>query len=365
MIFGLASPLLAAFLCGAAGCGGPGAARPEAATPAPSTVDRVDLMEARSRSDRRKIRSLEHELSTLKRRLVESEREAVALPPLPVEVRVPEEGEPALARETREPGPGGRAEAGEVVGVNDDGVEIVYVGEAARDQSVRPRGPVPSYVPSRRPSRSGDGSGDRSGGGAGQASSRPPTIDWQMESIANDRLPVTDRVGPKVDRLVDGAPRAAPPPAPRAAPGPRPAPRLAPRPASGPAGAPAGDPKAAYRQALDALRAGDHTTAIDGFRGLVAAYPQHDLADNAQYWLGEAFYDQRRYRDALIEFRKVVDNHSRGNKVPDALLKIGYCHTAMGEPDKARAALELVISMFPKSTPAALAAQRIETLAED
>src|SRR5690606_19413745 len=123
------------------------------------------------------------------------------------------------------------------------------------------------------------------------------------------------------DRLVDGAPRAVPQPVPR------PRPVDAPAGALRPADALAGDPKAAYRQALDALRAGKHTEAIDGFRALVAAHPRHDLADNAQYWLGEAFYDQRRYRDALIEFRKVVDNHSRGNKVPDALLKIGYCHT--------------------------------------
>jgi TolA-binding protein len=60
-----------------------------------------------------------------------------------------------------------------------------------------------------------------------------------------------------------------------------------------------------------------------------------------------------------------VDNHPRGNKVPDALLKIGYCHAALGEPEKARTALELVMSMFPKSKPAALAAQRIETLAQE
>lgn len=316
-----------------------------------NTADRVDRMEARFRSDRHKIRSLEHELSTLKRRIAESE--PAVLPPLPVEVRAPEEEVPQMAQETREPGAGERAEAGEVVGVNDDGVEIVYVGEAARDKSVRPRVSAPSYIQS-RPS-------GRSRAGSREASTRPPTIDWQMESIANDRLPVTDRVGPKVNRLVDGAPRAVPPLI--STPRPRPVDATAgdPRPVS----TLAGDAKTAYRQALDTLRAGKHTEAIDGFRALVAAHPRHDLADNAQYWLGEAFYDQRRYRDALIEFRKVVDNHSRGNKVPDALLKIGYCHTAMGEPDKARAALELVISMFPKSTPAALAAQRIETLAED
>src|SRR5690606_17585696 len=92
----------------------------------------VTELEARTRADRRKIDALEHQLSTLKLRVVEAESSAV--PPLPVEVRAPE---PAPEAE----------EYGRVVGVDEDGVEIVYVGDAAREGSVTPR--LPAYASAR------------------------------------------------------------------------------------------------------------------------------------------------------------------------------------------------------------------------
>ncbi|HEY0992203.1 MAG TPA: tetratricopeptide repeat protein, partial [Kofleriaceae bacterium] len=66
------------------------------------------------------------------------------------------------------------------------------------------------------------------------------------------------------------------------------------------------------------------------------------------------------YPRALSEFRRVVEVYPRGNKVPDALLKVGYCYQAMGQGDKARAVLEQVVNIYPKSEPATLAAKRLE-----
>ena len=114
-----------------------------------------------------------------------------------------------------------------------------------------------------------------------------------------------------------------------------------------------------YRTGQTALRARDHAAAIDAFRALIARYPRHDYADNAQYWLGEAYYDQKDYPRAVTEFRATVSSYPLGNKVPDALLKIGLAYAALGEPAKARAALEQVIQKFPKSAPAVIAATRL------
>ena len=324
-------------------------------------------MDARSRADRRKIADLEHELTTIKRQI--ADRPASALPPLPIEVREPEAQEPA-PEDAGTQGPAMDPEVGEVVGVDDDGTEIVYVGDAARNESVRPRQPRSWSTPASRSSRTAISSRTSRTSRSGPAS--PPTIESQMAEARQEQLPVTDRVGPTVDRWVGddaGATRA---PVVQDKPARRMAARRAPRPKRPPSSPPpaptpaaANDLRVEYARALESLRGGDHAAAIDGFRAFVARHPAHDLTDNAQYWLGEALYDQRLYRDALLEFRKVVDNHPRGNKVPDALLKIGYTHAALGKPAEARAALELVMSMFPKSKPAALAARRIEALADE
>jgi tol-pal system protein YbgF len=117
----------------------------------------------------------------------------------------------------------------------------------------------------------------------------------------------------------------------------------------------------AYRQALETLRAGNPRGALEGFRRFLDGNPRHDYADNAQYWLGESFYARKDYQQALTEFRATIETYPRGNKVPDALLKVGYCYQALGQSDKARAVLEQVVNLYPKSEPAVLASKKLET----
>src|SRR5690606_999665 len=71
---------------------------------------------------------------------------------------------------------------------------------------------------------------------------------------------------------------------------------------------------ALYRRGTAALKAREHAGAIAAFREIVARFPQHDYADNAQYWLGEAYYDQKDYARAITEFRATVSRYPRGNK---------------------------------------------------
>lgn len=350
----LAIGLTTCALVGGIGCGG---ARPQSKSPAPRAS--VTELEARARSDRRKLDDLEHQLTSLKLRVAEAE----AVPKLPVEVRAPAAVPDAdMAGE----------EYAEVVGVDEDGVEIVYMGDAARGGSVTPRLPArnPAYAMPRSPRQSGS----------------PPTIDRQMDAAGrtddaswsvSDRLPVTASVGPSVDQRLQVAPvpESAPPP-PAVEPAARGAHARARRPEartrrSAPSVrhpeplSPRADPaKVLYDQHMSKLQAGEHEDAATGFRALVSEYPEHELADNAQYWLGESMYARKLYRDALAAFRAVVSRYPRGNKVPDALLKIGFCHLALGESEQARTALARLIEMFPKSHPAALAAERLETLGE-
>jgi tol-pal system protein YbgF len=116
-----------------------------------------------------------------------------------------------------------------------------------------------------------------------------------------------------------------------------------------------------YRTAVELVRGGKTDEAVAALRAFLKSYPRHEYADNAQYWLGEAFYAQKDYEHALVEFRATIETYPRGNKVPDALLKVGYCYGALGKTDKARAVLEQVVNLYPKTEPAALAAKRLET----
>ena len=121
----------------------------------------------------------------------------------------------------------------------------------------------------------------------------------------------------------------------------------------------ANEPLRLYRQSLDALHAGRHAAALGGFRKFLALFPRHDYDDNAQYWIGECYYDLKQYKSALREFRRVVDRYPHGNKAPDALLKMGFAHLALGDRRDGRQDLESLRRLYPQHTAARLADARL------
>ena len=117
-----------------------------------------------------------------------------------------------------------------------------------------------------------------------------------------------------------------------------------------------------YRRSYEALRQGQHDGAVDGFREFLRRYATHDLADNAQYWLGECYYDSKDFPSAVREFRRVVERFPHGNKVPDALLKVGYSYLALGSIDAGKQTLEQLVRSYPRHETAVLATTRLAEL---
>jgi tol-pal system protein YbgF len=87
--------------------------------------------------------------------------------------------------------------------------------------------------------------------------------------------------------------------------------------------APSPTEQAVYGQAFDALKAGSYSTAITGFKDFLHTYPNSSLADNAQYWLGEAYYVSHEYDSAAGAFRTVLKKWPDSRKASDAMLKLG------------------------------------------
>src|SRR5439155_9233799 len=94
----------------------------------------------------------------------------------------------------------------------------------------------------------------------------------------------------------------------------------------------------------------------------IKQHPTHDFADNAQYWLGECYYDQKDYPTAMREFRRVVEKYPQGNKVPDALLKVAFVHLALGSTEVGRQTLEQIVRSYPHHEAAMLAGAKLAEL---
>ena len=127
---------------------------------------------------------------------------------------------------------------------------------------------------------------------------------------------------------------------------------------------PGADPLKLYRNSLEILRAGHPAAARVGFRRFLDANPQHDFADNAQYWIGECDYAADNLSAAERAFRTVVERYPRGNKVPDAMLKLGFTLQAEGDDAAGRAVLQSLMRAFPRHEAARLAGVRLARPAE-
>lgn len=129
-------------------------------------------------------------------------------------------------------------------------------------------------------------------------------------------------------------------------------------------GATADAPQIAYGRAFDALKAASYPAAIAGFRSFLGTYSRHELADNAQYWLGEAYYVTRDYDNALAAFSRVGSEWPNSSKAADAQLKVGYSQFELKRFREARETLTAVGTRFPGTDAARLAAERIRRIPE-
>ena len=123
--------------------------------------------------------------------------------------------------------------------------------------------------------------------------------------------------------------------------------------------------KASYQAAFTLLKDGQYDRAIAAFQKFLAAYPDSSLADNAQYWLGEAFYVNKSYPEAQQAFQRVIDKYPQSRKISDALLKIGFCRYEMKQWDSARQVLGQVVARFSDTPAGRLAQQRLEKMAAE
>lgn len=138
-----------------------------------------------------------------------------------------------------------------------------------------------------------------------------------------------------------------------------------PAPSAAPPVADAAQEQVAYQQAFALLKEARYEKAIVAFNDYLAHYPAGANADNAHYWLGEAYYVTRHFKEALAAFQALADNMPNSPKRPDALLKIGFVHYELGKWNDARKSLNEVVKTFPNTPAAKLADNRLQRMKKE
>ena len=119
-------------------------------------------------------------------------------------------------------------------------------------------------------------------------------------------------------------------------------------------------PPLLYKKARNLLIEDNYLIAADLFAGFIKKFPEHDLADNAAYWLGECYYSLNNFDKAITVFKDLVTKYPKSGKVPGALLKTGFGYLSLDDSNRAHHYLKTVLRKYPFSPAAEKAEEKLK-----
>lgn len=118
-----------------------------------------------------------------------------------------------------------------------------------------------------------------------------------------------------------------------------------------------------YASAYKDFKDGKYEEARKGFQKYLGQHPAGtDLSDNAQFWIGECYYMEENYEQAILEYEKVIKSYPNADKVPQALLKQGLSFQKLGDKDSAKLLFQQVIKDYPDTNQAKIAKAKLKAL---
>jgi tol-pal system protein YbgF len=121
-------------------------------------------------------------------------------------------------------------------------------------------------------------------------------------------------------------------------------------------------PTRLYELAQADYAGGQWALAINGFETYLRTFPKTDRADDAQFFIGEAYQLDGKFKESVAAYDKVISDFPTGDRVPDAYYKRGLAYSRLGQNDKAKESFEAVIRDFPNAEASRLAKQLLDRL---
>lgn len=120
--------------------------------------------------------------------------------------------------------------------------------------------------------------------------------------------------------------------------------------------------KKLYELNLSLYHGGKYEEAIAGFKNFLSKYPKSNLADNAQFWVGECYMSLGKYEQAILAYQDVMKKYGKGNKVPGSMLRQAIAFYEIKDKTSAKLLLKKLIKRYPKSKEAAIAKKKLKTI---
>lgn len=117
-----------------------------------------------------------------------------------------------------------------------------------------------------------------------------------------------------------------------------------------------------FEAALAVFRSGKFPEAGTAFSGFLRQYPRSGFVPSARFWLGNAQYATRDYKEAINNFKLMLSGAPAHARAPEAALSIANCQIELKETRSARKTLEDLVRAYPQSEAAIAAKERLSRL---
>ena len=121
-------------------------------------------------------------------------------------------------------------------------------------------------------------------------------------------------------------------------------------------------PQEIYNMAYADYLKGNYALAIDGFKIYLENFSQSPFADNALYWIGECYFSQKEYEEAISRYNELILNFPLGDKVPAAYLHKGISLMELDRNEGALSVFKLMVSKYPLEEETKIAQEKIKEL---
>jgi tol-pal system protein YbgF len=122
------------------------------------------------------------------------------------------------------------------------------------------------------------------------------------------------------------------------------------------------DEKKAYEDAIAAIRGGEFDKSVALLSNFQRRYPGSSYTDSVRFWLGNALYGKRDYKEAVTAFRSFVAGAPEHPRAPEALLALANCQAEMKDAKGARKTIDELVKSYPQSEAAQAGKERLASI---
>ena len=118
----------------------------------------------------------------------------------------------------------------------------------------------------------------------------------------------------------------------------------------------------AYEAAYQLFKDKKFKESREGFEAFLREYPKTDLADNAQFWIAESYYNEKDFESAILSYETLIKKYPSSNKVSSGMLKQGLAFVEVGDAKTGKIIFNKLVEKYPNTKDAEAAKKKIADL---